>query len=137
MSIRKNGSFRTTLIGIRFLEIENRFESIWIWVSFLNPVYDTSRFGYGFRSSTQPTILKVLSINQHTNYPRYSIAVGNKLMLQLELFDSQTIVSNQAVVNVSSVPQRSPFRYAGGKTWLVPRIRQWLHYQGDSSEGTD
>src|SRR5213076_2414227 len=29
-------------------------------------------------------------------------------------------------VNVASVPQRSPFRYPGGKTWLVPRIRQWL-----------
>jgi DNA adenine methylase len=27
---------------------------------------------------------------------------------------------------VASVPQRSPFRYPGGKTWLVPRIRQWL-----------
>jgi DNA adenine methylase len=31
-----------------------------------------------------------------------------------------------AVVNVSSVPQRSPFRYPGGKTWLVPKIREWL-----------
>jgi DNA adenine methylase len=30
------------------------------------------------------------------------------------------------VVNVASVPQRSPFRYPGGKTWLVPRIRHWL-----------
>jgi DNA adenine methylase len=30
------------------------------------------------------------------------------------------------VVNVASVPHRSPFRYPGGKTWLVPRIRQWL-----------
>jgi DNA adenine methylase len=30
------------------------------------------------------------------------------------------------VVNVASVPQRSPFRYPGGKTWLVPCIRQWL-----------
>lgn len=30
------------------------------------------------------------------------------------------------VVNVASVPFRSPFRYPGGKTWLVPRIRQWL-----------
>ena len=30
------------------------------------------------------------------------------------------------VVNVASVAQRSPFRYPGGKTWLVPRIRQWL-----------
>ncbi len=30
------------------------------------------------------------------------------------------------VVNVASVPQRSPFRYPGGKTWLVPRVREWL-----------
>lgn len=30
------------------------------------------------------------------------------------------------VVNVASVKHRSPFRYPGGKTWLVPRIIQWL-----------
>jgi DNA adenine methylase len=30
------------------------------------------------------------------------------------------------VVNVASVPQRSPFRYPGGKTWLVPHARKWL-----------
>jgi DNA adenine methylase len=30
------------------------------------------------------------------------------------------------VINVASVPHRSPFRYPGGKTWLVPRIRRWL-----------
>ena len=30
------------------------------------------------------------------------------------------------VVNVASVPHRSPFRYPGGKTWFVPRVRQWL-----------
>ena len=29
-------------------------------------------------------------------------------------------------INVASVPQRSPFRYPGGKTWLIPRIRQWM-----------
>lgn len=29
-------------------------------------------------------------------------------------------------VNVASVPQRSPFRYPGGKTWLVPILRAWL-----------
>jgi DNA adenine methylase len=34
-------------------------------------------------------------------------------------------------VNVSSVPQRSPFRYPGGKTWLVPRLRQWLGSKSD------
>jgi len=30
------------------------------------------------------------------------------------------------VINVSAVPHRSPFRYPGGKTWLVPYVRQWL-----------
>ena len=34
--------------------------------------------------------------------------------------------SQDFIVNVASVPQRSPFRYPGGKTWLVPHIRQWL-----------
>lgn len=33
---------------------------------------------------------------------------------------------SQKVVNVASVPHRSPFRYPGGKTWLVPRVRTWL-----------
>lgn len=35
-------------------------------------------------------------------------------------------VSTKVPVNVASVPQRSPFRYPGGKTWLVPYIRSWL-----------
>ncbi|UCE60507.1 MAG: DNA adenine methylase [Phycisphaerales bacterium] len=34
------------------------------------------------------------------------------------------------VVNVASVPQRSPFRYPGGKTWLVPYVRRWLSSLG-------
>ena len=29
-------------------------------------------------------------------------------------------------VNVASVPQRSPFRYPGGKTWFVPLFRRWM-----------
>ena len=29
-------------------------------------------------------------------------------------------------VNVASVPQRSPFRYPGGKTWFVPTFRKWI-----------
>jgi len=29
-------------------------------------------------------------------------------------------------VNVASIPQRSPFRYPGGKTWFVPVFRNWL-----------
>lgn len=31
------------------------------------------------------------------------------------------------VVNVAQGPQRSPLRYPGGKTWLVPHIRAWLN----------
>ncbi len=30
------------------------------------------------------------------------------------------------IVNVASVPNRSPFRYPGGKTWLIPHIRKWM-----------
>jgi DNA adenine methylase len=29
-------------------------------------------------------------------------------------------------VNVASIPQRSPFRYPGGKTWFVPTLRHWM-----------
>ena len=35
-------------------------------------------------------------------------------------------VLSDTAVNVSSVPQRSPLRYPGGKTWLVPEIRRFL-----------
>ena len=35
-------------------------------------------------------------------------------------------VSRVPVANVKTVPQRSPLRYPGGKTWLVPHIREWL-----------
>lgn len=34
----------------------------------------------------------------------------------------------ERVVNVASVIKRSPFRYPGGKTWFVPRLRQWLRH---------
>ncbi len=47
----------------------------------------------------------------------------NNLAIQIPLWDDSMPTP---VVNVASVPQRSPFRYPGGKTWLVPRIRQWL-----------
>jgi len=29
-------------------------------------------------------------------------------------------------INVSQVKHLSPFRYPGGKTWLVPKVRQWI-----------
>ena len=45
---------------------------------------------------------------------------------QLMLFKDMEEENTAKVVNVSSVPKRSPFRYAGGKTWLIPTIRKWL-----------
>jgi len=40
--------------------------------------------------------------------------------------DSSFPISRIPAVNVASVPQRSPLRYPGGKTWLIPHIRRWL-----------
>jgi|SRR6267142_2072671 len=35
-------------------------------------------------------------------------------------------IPTEKEINVASVPHRSPFRYPGGKTWLIPYIRLWL-----------
>ena len=43
----------------------------------------------------------------------------------MALWTSEVPLTN-GVVNVSQIPQRSPFRYPGGKTWLVPHARAWL-----------
>ena len=45
------------------------------------------------------------------------------VMHQAALFEKQRL---DKIINVASVPQRSPFRYPGGKTWLVPHVRHWL-----------
>jgi DNA adenine methylase len=46
---------------------------------------------------------------------------------QLTLFElEKEKIKQQKVVNVASVPHRSPFRYPGGKTWLIPVVRKWL-----------
>ncbi len=47
---------------------------------------------------------------------------------QPSLFDGTEFAPryDNKVVNVASVPNRSPFRYPGGKTWLVPTVRKWL-----------
>ncbi len=36
--------------------------------------------------------------------------------------------SRLPAVNVAQVPQRSPLRYPGGKTWLIPHVRVWLRH---------
>jgi len=45
---------------------------------------------------------------------------------QLPMFEIPERSETLAVVNVASIPQRSPFRYPGGKTWLIPTVRRWL-----------
>ena len=48
-------------------------------------------------------------------------------MGQVKLFEiDDEVLRPDEVVNVSKVPQLSPFRYPGGKTWLIPSIRVWL-----------
>ncbi|MDR1226275.1 MAG: DNA adenine methylase [Prevotellaceae bacterium] len=43
---------------------------------------------------------------------------------QLNIFGEECATA--AIPNVASVPQRSLFRYPGGKTWLIPVVRRWL-----------
>jgi len=44
--------------------------------------------------------------------------------------EPQSGKAGESVVNVASVPQRSPFRYPGGKTWAIPVVRKWLQQDG-------
>ncbi len=46
--------------------------------------------------------------------------------VQFTLFPELFSPATARPVNVASVPQRSPFRYPGGKTWLIPVFRQWI-----------
>ncbi len=50
-----------------------------------------------------------------------------KSILQQHLFSDIGFTTEiPTCVNIASVPQRSPFRYPGGKTWFVPTFRQWI-----------
>ena len=53
---------------------------------------------------------------------------------QMTMFDVGEKNIGQSIINVASVPQRSPFRYPGGKTWLIPTVRQWLKQESKSIE---
>lgn len=49
-----------------------------------------------------------------------------QILSKLDAEPSQIPVSPLPAVNVATVPQRSPLRYPGGKTWLIPHVRFWL-----------
>jgi DNA adenine methylase len=46
-------------------------------------------------------------------------------MYQYDLFQEKTEIPH-GIVNVASVQKLSPFRYPGGKTWLIPQIYKWI-----------
>jgi len=50
-----------------------------------------------------------------------------KRMDQLPTFEDR----QDKLVDGAYAPTRSPFRYPGGKTWLIPQVRQWLSNQTD------
>lgn len=45
-------------------------------------------------------------------------------MEQLSLFNTE---EKPYIVNVAQVKKLSPFRYPGGKTWLVPKFCEWIN----------
>ncbi len=56
----------------------------------------------------------------------YSLDQGGRANRIYPIELRQIEVSPIPAVNVASVPQRSPLRYPGGKTWLIPHVRAWL-----------
>jgi DNA adenine methylase len=69
---------------------------------------------------------EVLKMAIDLDKQRASVVCEEGVIYQLrgEIVDKNLNTSRP--VNVASVPQRSPFRYPGGKTWLVPVLRAWL-----------
>ena len=45
-------------------------------------------------------------------------------------------VSGIPAANVANIPLRSPLRYPGGKTWLIPHVRRWLSALSRSRDGS-
>lgn len=71
------------------------------------------------------------AIHQTHRRSRTSLSPGKgQVKEQFVLFGT----AKPKVINVASVPQRSPFRYPGGKTWLIPYVRQWLSACGSQSK---
>lgn len=65
-----------------------------------------------------------LAINLDKKYSSQVSEEGVAYRLKSDVIDNKPNIAHP--VNVSSVPQRSPFRYPGGKTWLIPVLRAWF-----------
>lgn len=59
-------------------------------------------------------------------YARTLDAQGDFVKDPEALYRTAAHVELDQPINVATVPHRSPFRYPGGKTWLVPYVRSWL-----------
>lgn len=59
----------------------------------------------------------------------YAMELDAQAHLQMEpeaVYHTAADVDLNRPINVAAIPQRSPFRYPGGKTWFVPYVRTWL-----------
>jgi len=71
----------------------------------------------------------MIDIEQHNLWPTTSESLPTPAAPSVMERSSTAREFDRSVlpaVNVASVPQRSPLRYPGGKTWLIPHIRKWL-----------
>ncbi len=80
--------------------------------------------------------------NSPTKLVRIPEALASKVLAYARVLDNEGAIEVDQVhepvltwgsiphvhtpINVASVPMRSPFRYPGGKTWMVPYLRGWM-----------
>lgn len=78
--------------------------------------------------SGKTTVIRVPAslADQVLRYARELDADPEALKETEATYRSSAYIDPGVPVNVAAVPQRSPFRYPGGKTWLVPYVRTWL-----------
>lgn len=63
----------------------------------------------------------------HSGQPRAHEGLFAGLVNESLVSRAKSVVPAEAKpVNVSKVRQLSPFRYPGGKTWLMPELRRWI-----------
>jgi DNA adenine methylase len=78
--------------------------------------------------SGKTTVVRVPQIlaNRVIEYARELDTQANIAKDPEAIYRTAAHVELNQPINVAAVPHRSPFRYPGGKTWLVPYVRSWL-----------